>query len=91
MSLETLVSATLSTAFALIIPWLLAWVVDVGVRSGQSSALLLAGAAVLVVSGLRGLFAYWQGYLSQAVSVLVAYDLRNRLYNHLAALELFLP
>jgi ABC-type multidrug transport system fused ATPase/permease subunit len=87
MSLETLVSATLSTAFALIIPWLLAWVVDVGVRSGQSSALLLAGAAVLVVSGLRGLFAYWQGYLSQAVSVLVAYDLRNRLYNHLQRLS----
>ncbi|PWT77344.1 MAG: ABC transporter ATP-binding protein [Chloroflexi bacterium] len=87
MSLETLVSTILSTAFALVVPWLLAWVVDVGVSSGQSSALFLAGGAVLVVSGLRGLFAYWQGYLSQAVSVLVAYDLRNRIYNHLQRLS----
>jgi ABC-type multidrug transport system fused ATPase/permease subunit len=87
MSLGTLVSTILSTAFALIIPWLLAWVVDVGVSSGQSSTLLLAGGAVLVASGLRGLFAYWQGYLSQAVSVLVAYDLRNRIYNHLQRLS----
>jgi ABC-type multidrug transport system fused ATPase/permease subunit len=87
MSLGTLVSTILSTAFALIIPWLLAWVVDVGVGSGQSSTLLLAGGAVLVASGLRGLFAYWQGYLSQAVSVLVAYDLRNRIYNHLQRLS----
>jgi ABC-type multidrug transport system fused ATPase/permease subunit len=87
MSVGTLVSTILSTAFALIIPWLLAWVVDVGVGSGKSSTLLLAGGAVLVASGLRGLFAYWQGYLSQAVSVLVAYDLRNRIYNHLQRLS----
>ncbi|MGO8951237.1 MAG: ABC transporter ATP-binding protein [Ktedonobacterales bacterium] len=87
MTLETLVSTILATAFALIIPWLLAWVVDAGVSSGQFGTLLLAAGAILVASALRGLFAYWQGYLSQAVSVLVAYDLRNRLYNHLQRLS----
>ncbi len=87
MTAETLVSTILATAFALIIPWLLAWVVDTGVSSGRFGTLLLAAGAILVVSALRGLFAYWQGYLSQAVSVLVAYDLRNRLYNHLQRLS----
>ena len=87
MTVETLISTLLAAAFALIIPWLLAWVVDAGVTSGQFGTLLLAAVAVLVASGLRGLFAYWQGYLSQAVSVLVAYDLRQRIYNHLQRLS----
>jgi ATP-binding cassette subfamily B protein len=77
----------LSTAFALIVPWLLAWVVDTGVRQGQTGTLLLAAGAVLLTSSLRGLFAYGQGYLSQRASQLVAYDLRNRLYAHMQTLS----
>lgn len=77
----------LSTGFALIVPWLLAWVVDVGVRSGQIGTLLLAAGAILGTSALRGLFAYGQGYLSQAVSCLVAYDLRDQVYEHLQILS----
>ena len=80
MSLGALGSAIMATVFALIVPWLLAWVVDDGTSSGHWGPLLLAAAAVLVVSALRGLFAYWQGYLSQALSVVVAYDLRKRVY-----------
>ena len=53
----------------------------------DSGTLLLATGAILVTSSLRGLFAYGQGYLSQAVSNLVAYDLRNRLYDHLQTLS----
>jgi ATP-binding cassette subfamily B protein len=77
----------LSTAFALVVPALLAWVVDEGVKRGQVMDLLLAAAAVLVTSVLRGLFAYGQGNLSQGVSALVAYDLRSRLYDHLQRLS----
>jgi ABC-type multidrug transport system fused ATPase/permease subunit len=87
MSLGTLGSAIMATVFALIVPWLLAWVVDDGTSSGHWGPLLLAAAAVLVVSASRGLFAYWQGYLSQALSVVVAYDLRKRVYNHLQRLS----
>jgi len=76
-----------STAAALVVPALLAWVVDTGLRRGRTSDLLLAAGAVLVVSVLRGLFAYWQGNLSQRVSVLVAYDLRDRMYEHLQRLS----
>ncbi len=77
----------LATGFALVVPALLAWVVDVGVQHGRLNELLLAAGAVLVVSALRGLTAYGQGYLSQEVSQLVSYDLRNRLYSHLQTLS----
>jgi len=77
----------LSTGFALVVPWLLAWVIDKGFQHGQVGPLLLAAAAILATSVLRGLFAYGQGYLSQAVSNLVAYDLRDRLYDHLQSLS----
>jgi len=86
-TLGAVISMVLSTGFALIVPWLLAWVIDTGLRHGQFSSLLLATGAILVTSSLRGLCAYGQGYLSQAVSNLVAYDLRNRLYDHLQTLS----
>jgi ABC-type multidrug transport system fused ATPase/permease subunit len=77
----------LSTGFALIVPWLLAWVVDTGVRRGNVRDLLFAAGLVLVASTLRGVFAYGQGYLSQHASQLVAYDLRNMLYQHMQTLD----
>src|SRR5581483_925845 len=86
-SVGTVVCVVLSTGFSLTVPWLLAWVVDVGVQHGRLSDLLLAAGAILVVSALRGLFAYGQGYLSQAVSCLVAYDLRDQVYDHLQNLS----
>ena len=76
-SLGAVACMGLSTGFALVVPWLLAWVIDTGLQHGQFSTLLLATAAILVTSSLRGLCAYGQGYLSQAVSNLVAYDLRG--------------
>jgi ABC-type multidrug transport system fused ATPase/permease subunit len=86
-ALGTVISMGLSTCFALVVPWLLALVIDTGLQHGQFSTLLLATGAILVTSSLRGLFAYGQGYLSQAVSNLVAYDLRNLLYDHLQTLS----
>jgi ABC-type multidrug transport system fused ATPase/permease subunit len=62
-------------------------VIDTGLQHGQFSTLLLATGAILATSSLRGIFAYGQGYLSQALSNLVAYDLRNRLYDHLQTLS----
>lgn len=85
--LGSIVSLGLATCFALIVPWLLAWVIDTGLQHGQFSTLLLAAGAILLASSLRGLFAYGQGYLSQALSNDVAYDLRNMLYNHLQTLS----
>ncbi|GHP01054.1 ABC transporter ATP-binding protein [Reticulibacter mediterranei] len=86
-SLGAVLCLGLSTGLSLIVPWLLAWVVDVGVREGSLTDLLVAAGAIFGTSALRGLFAYGQGYWSQAISNLVAYDLRNRLYAHLQTLD----
>lgn len=77
----------LSTGFALLVPWLLGWVINTGLQHGQFNQLLFATCIILLASALRGLFAYGQGYLSQALSNLVAYDLRNTLYEHLQTLD----
>ena len=87
IALGAVVSLGMATCFALIVPWLLAWVIDTGLQHGQFSTLLLATGAILAASSLRGLFAYGQGYLSQSLSNHVAYDLRNRLYDHLQTLS----
>ncbi len=77
----------LATALALVVPELIALVVSIGLSNGNPGQLLLITGAVLLASTLRGLAAYGQGYLSQAVSVVVAYDLRNMLYAHLQRLS----
>lgn len=76
-----------ATVLALIIPELIAQVVALGIGDGNLGQLLLISAAVLIASILRGLAAYGQGYLSQAISVEVAYDLRNMIYDHLQRLS----
>lgn len=86
-SVGAIVCLGLSTGLSLIVPWLLAWVVDVGVRTGNLRDLLIAAGAILGTSTLRGLFAYGQGYWSQAISNLVAYDLRSRIYEHLQTMD----
>ncbi len=86
-SLGAVVCLGLSTGLSLIVPWLIAYVIDAGLQHGQLSNLLLVALAILVSSALRGLFAYGQGYLSQSVSNLVAYDLRNQVYDHLQKLS----
>ncbi len=86
-SVGSVIYLILSTGFALLVPWLLKYVIDTGISSGKFSDLLIAAVLVLVASILRGVFAYGQGYLSQNVSVAVAYDLRNLLYDHLQKLS----
>ncbi|GCE23706.1 ABC transporter ATP-binding protein [Dictyobacter kobayashii] len=86
-AIATVICIALATGFSLMVPWLLEWVVDVGIRSGRFQDLLWIALAILVTSGLRGLFSYGQGYFSQAISSLVAYDLRNMLYDHLQHLS----
>jgi ABC-type multidrug transport system fused ATPase/permease subunit len=86
-TLGSVVSLGMATCFALLVPWLLAWVIDTGLQHGQFSTLLLATGAILAASSLRGLFAFGQGYLSQVLSNHVAYDLRNQLYDHLQTLS----
>ena len=87
LALGTVFCLISATALALIIPELIAQVVALGLVNGNLGQLLLISAAVLIASILRGLAAYGQGYYSQAISVEIAYDLRNMIYDHLQQLS----
>ena len=77
-----------ASASYLAIPRILGYVIDTTLESGVSSrVLLLAAAAVLGVSVVRGIFAFGQTYLGESLSQIVAYDLRNAFYDHLQRLS----
>ena len=82
------------TIFMFAMPWLVGQAVD-SVRGnpanlplvnnfaepGTLSYLFLTAIGVVAVGVFRGLFSFWQTYLSQAISQKVAYDVRNQIYS----------
>lgn len=82
----------LTTLFMFAQPWFLGKAVDgaVGdanfpivdkfVDPASIGFLVVAAIGVVLTGALRGIFAFGQTYLSQAISQLVAYDIRNALY-----------
>ena len=81
------VATSLATIAAMVIPQLLGEAIDVAAASGIRSDLLIFAVFILVVSGLRGAFAYGQQYLSESVSQRAAYDLRNDIFKKLQSLS----
>ncbi|MCX6032287.1 MAG: ABC transporter ATP-binding protein [Chloroflexi bacterium] len=75
------------TGLALVIPQLIRWGVDAGMRGGDRRALGLAVLAILGVTLVKGVLTYLQGRWTETASQGVAYDLRNALYRKLAALS----
>ena len=86
-----------SGAAMIAMPQLLRWAIDYGlglekqgdelVATGERHYLVIAGAAIVGVAVLRGVFAYGQTYLGEWLSQRVAYDLRNRIYDRLQRLS----
>lgn len=74
-------------ALALSIPRLVGQGIDLALGSGMQSNLVLVALAIAAAGVLRGVFSYWQTYLSEFLSHKVAYDLRNRLYNCIQSLS----
>ncbi len=88
LSLLCVACLLLSTLFSFVVPFALGQIIDtIAVPHGRTRDLVLAALAILAASALRGLFAYGQGYTSQSLSQLVAYDLRNKIYDHLQSLD----
>ncbi len=77
----------LSTGFSLVTPHVIGEAIDAVLQRGQLLYLVGAGAVIVVVSLVRGVFAYGQSYLGEALGQKVAYDLRNALYDHLQRLS----
>ena len=76
-----------STLLSLAIPRLVGDAIDKVLEKDTLSFLVLLAIAILAFSLVRGVFAYFQSYLSEYISQRVAYDLRNVLYDHLQHLS----
>ncbi len=80
-------SLVVSSLLYLALPRLLGESVDRVVEEGSFRFLVWMGLAIVVVTVLRGIFAYVENYLREALSQLVAYDVRNAIYDHLQRLS----
>ncbi len=72
-----------STALQLALPRLLGESIDRVLESGEFGFLVYAGVAMVLIAAFRGVFAYYENYLREALAQHVTYDIRNALYNHL--------
>ena len=75
------------TAFNLVTPLLLSWVVDQGITRGDLRVVQVAAVALVALTVVKSLFMFLQGYLSEVASQGIAYDLRNAIYEHLQRLS----
>ena len=71
----------------LAVPRITQQVIDSGILVGRMQAILVGALLIVAVTALRSLFTYVQGALAARVSQGVAYDLRNRLYDHIQSLS----
>jgi ATP-binding cassette subfamily B protein len=87
MWLLAFVCLTASTVFSLIIPKMLGNGIDTVLNSGRSITLIIAAGVIIGSSALRGITGYGNRYFTQVISQHVAYDIRNKLYDHLQSLS----
>jgi len=86
-ALGALVSLLAITAFNMVTPMLLRWVVDAGISRGDVRTIEVAAFALVFLTVVKSVFSFLQGYLSEVTSQGVAYDLRNAIYEHLQRLS----
>jgi ATP-binding cassette subfamily B protein len=71
------------TAATLVVPELIQRVIDDGLTSGEISVLGRYGLLLLAIGLARAAATYFQRYLSEWIANHVAYDLRNRIIDHI--------
>jgi ABC-type multidrug transport system fused ATPase/permease subunit len=71
----------------LIVPALTGLAVDQGIAAHDVAALVKFGVLIMLVSGLRGVSAYCQGYQGESAAQGVSYELRKALYAHMQSLS----
>ncbi len=75
------------TGLNLVSPLILRWAIDSGISRSNMQVLQNAAALLVVLSLIRSIFQFLQGYLSEVASQGVAFDLRRRIYEHLEHLS----
>jgi len=76
-----------NAATTLVVPALIGLAVDEGIVQHDVTALVRYGLFILLVSALRGLAAFCQGYQGESAAQGVSYGLRKALYSHVQNLS----
>ena len=71
------------TATQLVVPNILQEVIDEGIVNNNSDALTNAAILILAIGLGRAILGFFQRYVSEYISMNVAYDLRNKLFDHI--------
>ncbi|RIK35637.1 MAG: ABC transporter ATP-binding protein [Chloroflexi bacterium] len=83
----TYVAMVVITVLALLTPQFIRWIVDHGIRAENRQLLGWSVVALLGLTLMKGITTFLQGRWSEVASQGVAYDLRNAIYEKLAALS----
>src|SRR5215208_4043070 len=74
------------TAIDMLFPEIIREVIDKGITGGQTSFMILAAGIIVGLGILRAGIGFGNRYTSEWLAHHVAYDLRNRLYDHIQRL-----
>ncbi len=83
----TYVVMLLITGLSLLIPQLIRWIVDRGIRAQDLTLLNLTILGLLALTLVKGVLTFFEGRWSEVQSQNVAYDLRNAIHGKLAELS----
>ena len=80
-------SVLFNAGSTLVVPALIGLAVDEGIAKHEPGALVRYGLLILLVSAIRGLAAFCQGYQGESAAQGVSYGLRKALYSHVQSLS----
>ncbi|GMQ79267.1 MAG: ABC transporter ATP-binding protein [Anaerolineae bacterium] len=75
------VSMIIGTGLNLLIPQIIKFAIDLGLASGEASALIGAGLILLLIGFFKAITGYGQRYYGEWLTHRVAYDLRNQFFD----------
>jgi ATP-binding cassette subfamily B protein len=75
------------TGARLIVPDIIRRVIDIGLIKGETRFMLVSGGFILGLGVIQAVLTFGRRYLSEWIANQVAYDLRNRLYDHIQRLS----
>lgn len=75
------------TAIDMIFPEVIRRVIDIGVRGNQVNFMAMAAGFILLLGLIKTIIGFGNRYLSEWLAHHIAFDLRNRLYNHIQRLS----
>lgn len=76
-----------ATVLSLIIPQIISWIIDRGIRDGQTSLLIWAALGLLGINLIKAVLTFLEGRWSEVASQNVAYDVRNDITHKLTLLS----